>query len=135
MVIPAEVYKTERPFLVALPAQAMEILDELPRWNEGNFVFSTDGGAKPIWGIPRKVVNRLHQCAEEILGHKISHFVIHDLRRTVRTHLARLQVPEVVAELVLGHALRGVAGTYNAYDFESEKRDALVRCLISVYEK
>ena len=32
----------------------------------------------------------------------------------------------VVRELVLGHALRGVAGTYNVYDFETEKRDALI---------
>jgi integrase len=53
--------------------------------------------------------------------------VVHDFRRTVRTHLARLKVPEVVAELVLGHALRGIAGTYNVYDFEAEKRDALTR--------
>jgi hypothetical protein len=36
-----------------------------------------------------------------------------------------LKVPEVVGELILGHALRGVAGTYNVYDFESEKREGL----------
>jgi len=127
MVVPAEIYKTERPFLVALPAKAIEILEALPRWSEGEFVFTTDGGTKPVFGISRKIVDKLHKGAEEILGRKISHFVIHDLRRTVRTHLSRLQVPEVVAELVLGHALRGVAGTYNVYDFEAEKRDALAR--------
>ena len=55
---------------------------------------------------------------------KIDHLVLHDLRRTVRTHLSRLKVPEVVGELVLGHALRGIAGTYNIYDFEAEKRKA-----------
>ena len=84
-----------------------------------------DGGIKPIWGIPRKVVNELHKHAELILGKNAEHFVIHDLRRTVRTHLSRLRVPEVVGELVLGHALRGIAGTYNIYDFEAEKREAL----------
>lgn len=127
MVIPANVYKTERPFLVALPVQANEILDEVPRWNEGEYVFSTTNGMKPVWGVPRKIVDKLHKRAEKILGRKIEHFVVHDLRRTVRTHLARLKVPEVVAELVLGHALRGIAGTYNVYDFEAEKRDALTR--------
>src|ERR1051325_2842713 len=127
MVVPAEVYKTERPFLVALPAAAVETLELLPRWNEGDFAFSTDGGTKPVFGIPRKIVDKLHKRAETILGRKITHFVIHDLRRTVRTHMSRLHVPEVVAELVLGHALRGVAGTYNVYDFESEKRAALTR--------
>jgi integrase len=127
LVIPAEVYKTERPFLVALPIKAKNILEQIPRWNEGDYVFSSRNGAAPVWGVPRKIVNRLHKRAEEILGREIAHFVVHDFRRTVRTHLARLKVPEVVAELVLGHALRGIAGTYNVYDFEAEKRDALAR--------
>ena len=56
---------------------------------------------------------------------RIEYFVIHDIRRTVRTRLARLKVPEVMAELILGHALRGVVGTYNIYDFDVEKRSAL----------
>jgi len=125
MVIPADVYKTERPFLVALPAKSKEVLDQVPRWNEGGYVFSSQNGLTPVWGIPRKIVDSLHMKAEKTLGRRIEHFVIHDFRRTVRTHLSRLKVPEVVAELVLGHALRGVVGTYNVYDFESEKRAAL----------
>lgn len=125
--IPANAYKTGRPFLVALPQAAVDILKALPRWNEGDYLFSTEGGAKPVWSIPRKVVDKLHEHAEEILGREIEHFVIHDLRRTVRTHLSRLKVPEIVAELILGHALRGVVGTYNVYDFEEEKREALER--------
>jgi integrase len=71
------------------------------------------------------VVDQLHQTAERLLAGQIEHFVIHDLRRTVRTHLSPLKVPEVVGELILGHALRGIVGTYNVYDFEAEKRDAL----------
>jgi integrase len=123
--VPAAVYKTERPFLVALPPLALEILQRVPRWNEGDFVFSTEGGARPVWSIPRKIVDRLHTRVEAMIGHKIEHFVVHDFRRTARTHLSRLKVPEVVGELVLGHALRGVARTYNVYDFELEKREAL----------
>ena len=125
IVVPAEVYKTERPFLVALPPRAAAILDGMTRWNEGDYVFSTENGKRPVWSIPRKIVDPLHTRMEQIAGRTIEHFVIHDLRRTVRTHLSRLKVPEVVGELVLGHALRGVVGTYNVYDFENEKRDAL----------
>lgn len=124
-VVPAEAYKTERPFLVALSSAAMEILSAVPRWNGGNHIFSTDNGARPVWSLPRKIVDKLHRAAEEITGHKIEHFVVHDFRRTIRTHLSRLGVSEVVGELVLGHAMRGVAGTYNIYDFETEKRAAL----------
>ena len=119
LVVPAEAYKTERSFLVALPPQAMSVLKQIPRWNEGDYVFSTTNGARPVWSIPRKIVNQLHSGAEKILGRKIEHFVVHDFRRTVRTHLSRLKVSEVVGELVLGHALRGVAGTYNIYDVKS----------------
>jgi integrase len=126
MLIPAAVYKTERPFLVALSPRALDILENLPRWNAGDYVFSTDKGVRPVWSIPRKIVDKLHKRVEEIVGHGVDHFVVHDLRRTVRTHLSRLKVPEVVGEMILGHALRGVAGTYNVYDFESEKGEALV---------
>lgn len=125
IVVPAENYKTERPFLVALPPRAVAILDGMTRWNEGDYVFSTENGARPVWSIPRKIVDPLHNQMEQIIGHDVDHFVIHDLRRTVRTHLSRLKVPEIVGELVLGHALRGVVGTYNVYDFENEKREAL----------
>ncbi len=125
LVVPAEEYKTGRPFLVALPGHAITILGRIPKWNLGDYIFSTDGGARPVWKIPRKVLDKLHRRAEGVLGHKIEHFVVHDFRRTVRTHLSRLKVAEVVGELILGHALRGVAGTYNIYDFETEKRAAL----------
>jgi integrase len=125
IIIPAEFYKTERPLLIAVPARANAILQGVPRWNEGDYIFSTTSGVRPVWGLPRKIMNKLHQRAETILGRQIEHFTVHDFRRTVRTHLSRLKVPEVVGELTLGHAPRGVAATYNVYDFETEKRDAL----------
>lgn len=125
IVIPPESYKTGRPFLVALPPEALIVLNRVTRCNEGDFVFSTENGVRPVWSIPRKIVDKLHARAEEIIGRKIEHFVVHDFRRTIRTHLSRLKFPEVVGELVLGHALRGVSGTYNVYDFEQEKREAL----------
>ena len=53
--------------------------------------------------------------------------MVHDFRWTVRAHLSRLGDTEMVGELTLGHALRGIAGTYNIYDFKAEKRAALAR--------
>jgi len=107
------------------PARFCGSRSKLPRWNEGDFLFSSSNGEKPVWGISRKIVDELHQKADCLVGRKIDYFRTHDLRRTVRTHLARLGVPEVHAEMVIGHSLRGVAGTYNVYDFEAEKRAAL----------
>jgi hypothetical protein len=47
------------------------------------------------------------------------------LRRTVRTRLASLRVPDTVAELVIGHARQGLAGVYDRHSYLEEKREAL----------
>lgn len=55
----------------------------------------------------------------------IEHWTPHDLRRTVRTGLARLRVSNEVAEAVLGQAPKGIVGTYNLHQYEDECREAL----------
>lgn len=52
----------------------------------------------------------------------ISHWTPHDLRRTVRTGLSRLQCPNEVAEAVLGHTRGGVEAIYNLYKYDAECR-------------
>ncbi len=53
---------------------------------------------------------------------------LHDLRRSARTGLAELGIPEIIAEKVLNHAERNVlAKIYNRYEYAAEKRDALER--------
>ena len=125
LLIPPERYKSGRDFLVTLSPEANRILKGLPVFNEGDCLFSTTNGAKPIAGIARKTIDLLQSKAEAILKHPMKRFSLHDLRRTVRTHLSRLGVTDVVAELVLGHALSGLAARYNVYGFADEKRNAL----------
>lgn len=50
----------------------------------------------------------------------IPHWRPHDLRRTVRTGLARLGCPNEVAEAVLGHSRKGIEGTYDLYRYDKE---------------
>jgi integrase len=59
------------------------------------------------------------------MEHGVPHFTIHDLRRTMRTHLAAFGVRSEVAERCLGHKLRGVEGVYNTHDYLSERRAVL----------
>lgn len=125
LVVPPEHYKSGRNFLVTLPTQAMAAIGSLTRWNGGDCMFSTTNGEKPVAGIARKVIDDLHVKAEAILKRPMARFALHDLRRTVRTHLSRLGVDDVVAELVLGHALKGLQARYNVYGFANEKRAAL----------
>ncbi len=64
-------------------------------------------------------------AALAVVEHGLQHFTLHDLRRTMRTHLASLGVRSEVAERCLGHKLRGVEGTYNTHDYLNERRAAL----------
>ena len=52
-------------------------------------------------------------------------FTPHDIRRTMRTRLAELNVPEFIAERVLGHKLDGMLAVYNLHDYLPAKRKAL----------
>jgi integrase len=50
---------------------------------------------------------------------------MHDLRRTARSLMSRAGVQSEHAERVLGHAIVGVEGVYDQYDYRREKTDAL----------
>jgi hypothetical protein len=55
-------------------------------------------------------------------------WIIHDLRRTATTIMARLNVPPHVADRVLNHSsgtIRGVAATYNRFTYLDERKAAL----------
>lgn len=56
---------------------------------------------------------------------RIPHWTLHDLRRTVRTGLARLKVSAEVAERLLNHVPSIVRRTYDLHSYEPEKLDAL----------
>jgi integrase len=51
--------------------------------------------------------------------------VFHDFRRTVRTALSGLPVPDNVAELVIAHAKPGLHKVYDQHAYRDEKRRAL----------
>jgi integrase len=127
LLIPPESYKSNRNFLIPLARAATAIVGSLHRLNGGDFMLSTTNGEKAVAGIARKTLDKLHKEAEKILGRPMKRFALHDFRRTVRTHLPRLGVTDVVAELVLGHALKGLQARYNVYGYADEKRDALER--------
>ena len=51
----------------------------------------------------------------------------HDLRRTARTGMAALKVPERHAEAVLNHSLEGVKRIYDRHHYDKEKKAALLK--------
>jgi integrase len=59
------------------------------------------------------------------VDHGLDAFTIHDLRRTMRTHLSSLGIRSEVAERCLNHKLPGIQGVYNRHDYFAERRAAL----------
>jgi integrase len=127
--IPAERMKADAPHVVPLSDAVIAILESLPRFNKGDHLFSTDFSQKPVNGFSKaKLILDKAILAELRKGNpkaKLAPFVIHDIRRGMRTGLSALPVPSDVAELVIAHSRPGLRKVYDQYAFEAEKRRAL----------
>jgi len=124
-VIPAHRTKSGAPHEVPLSGMAVDLLKSLPRF-AGDFVFSAKGGRAPIKGFG-KFKDTIDARAAEQAPPGLGDWRFHDLRRTARTNLASLGVSPFIAELILGHAQKGVHGVYDVYRYQAEKREALER--------
>jgi integrase len=121
--IPAARMKGDRTHEVPLAREALALLSGLPRFVGGECVFTTTGGGKPVNGFSKAKAR-----IDRLSG--VSHWVIHDLRRTMRTHLSALPVQDLVRELVIAHAKPGLHKVYDQHAYQDEKR----RCL-ELWEK
>jgi integrase len=122
--IPAARMKANATQLVPLSDDVIELLGSLPRFNRGDFLFSTDFGVRPVNGFS-KGKTRLDEAMATNLAHAVEPFVIHDIRRTMRTGLSTLPVPDLVRELVIGHTKPGLHKVYDQHSYIDEKRKAL----------
>ena len=131
--IPSERFKTGQQHIVPLTPTMLQWLETLPRWKESDYLFTIDGRkpANSFWKAKQKLVTRMTnywRALGRMTGverDKPEYWHLHDLRRTVRTRLAVLQVPEVVAELVIGHGKKGLAKVYDQHTYVEEVRKAL----------
>ncbi len=122
--LPAARAKNGRSHDVPLTVLALELLQQAKALaGDSAYVFPSprpNGKDKPL---EVRSLSRAIDRKHEPLG--ISKFVPHDLRRTVRTKLAELNIDDVVAERVLNHTLQGIAKVYNRHDYHAEKRASL----------
>lgn len=79
--------------------------------------------ATPVNGFS-KAKARLDALMAAELGAEPPPFVLHDIRRTVRTRMSGFASSDV-AELVIAHTRPGLRRVYDLHSFEQEKRDAL----------
>lgn len=115
---------------IPLTRTAVEFLEELRSeqpegW--GDCIFSTTNGQIPVNGVGN-VIDEFRLIVEAIYqelrpGYVMEGWVLHDLRRVVRTALSSLGIDPVVAELVIGHRKKH---DYNQDSFRPQVRRALV---------
>jgi integrase len=113
-----------RPHSVPLTAGMLAILDSVPRFNAGPYLFSLSSGQRPVW-IGDRVKNRLDSAMAKRLRVPLLPWVNHDLRRTLRSRLSELRINADVAEAILAHAKTGIRGVYDRFEHLDEKRAAL----------
>ncbi|WP_298399067.1 integrase family protein [Sphingobium sp.] len=121
--IPTEDREKGNAEYVRLSPMAMQIVKKQPTTPTRPFVFQ-GRLAGPINGFTDAKAE-LDAKMEEIAGHPIPHWVLHDLRRTGKTLMIRAGVSPHVSERVLGHVIPGVEGVYDQHDYLAEKTEAL----------
>jgi len=122
-------FKSEVSHLVPLNTPMAKLLSGLPRFKGVDKLFTCFGRSLQR-GIVAGTKGRLDARMLEILREKdpnavLAPWVIHDIRRTLRTRLTALKVPTEVAEAVIGHGKRGLERHYNLYEYADEKHHAL----------
>ena len=103
---------------LVLPQEALAIIERQPRFASSPYVFTT--GQSYVKGYSKFKESFDAKCP-------IADWDIHDLRRTARSLMSRAGVKPLIAELVLGHKQRGIAGVYDRHPYREEMADALQR--------
>lgn len=128
LTFPTGFTKNKREHRLPLSPMALEVIDDLPEF--GDLLFpSRDDCERPFsgWG-------KCKERFDEALP--FNDYVLHDLRRTFSSNMARLSVPIHVTEKILNHvtgAIGGIAAVYNRYSYFDEmaaaveKHDAFLR--------
>jgi integrase len=127
--LPGARTKNKRAHIVALSPPAVEIL-ELARDNkiqsELGLVFTVSGDPLNGWS---KLRQRLYKAVQDALEKSPADWVIHDIRRSVATHMAEdLKISPHIIDRILNHStgvIKGVMATYNRAEYLDERRAAL----------
>jgi integrase len=158
--VPRERFKSDTEHPVQLSDDALAIFASLPRFS-GEFIFSTTRGVKPINGNSKakrrldRAMLRYLKAAARMSGENpetvaLPPFIVHDLRRVVRSQVgairlplptedekllskeerekresARRNIPDHICELLLGHGRKGLQKIYDMNKHAPEIREAL----------
>ena len=120
--------KNDQPHGVTLPPLAREVLAPVRRFS-GPYIFTSTGGETPLNGFSKSKARLDKLVAQTTPADTFAErWVLHDLRRTAASGMARLGVAPHVVEALLNHKsgqIRGVARVYNRFNYAPEVAHAL----------
>lgn len=105
-------------------------LSLLPAKTDDAYVFPANGRGRGIdaeGGMRPGTVSHYLTEDEDNKYFGLPRWTPKDLRRTFRTGMSRLEVPERHAEAVLNHIQSGVKKVYDLYEYDKQKKRALVK--------
>jgi integrase len=105
------------PFVIHLHPVLIAMLRRQPVLHGSPFVF---------WGRrDRRPFDFHHALMQRLAKLPMPEWRFHDIRRTVRSGMARLGVTQVVAEMCLGHVAKpGLVAVYDQHSYAAEMREA-----------
>jgi integrase len=124
-VIPRHKAKSDRAHEVQLSDAVVALLRAQPRL--GPYVFTGKTGHHVTgFGYGKRLLDAA--IIAIACDAKVESFILHDLRRTAASGMARLNIAPQVVDRILNHSagtIRGVAAVYNRFEYQDERRAAL----------
>lgn len=117
--------KLDAPRVIRLPSQTLRWLRALAEFASGKWLCPSPKTGSHI--EQKTLTETMWRMRRDNELPALDAWTPHDLRRTVRTALARLGCPRPVAEAILGHSANGIVGVYDQHSYEAEAGDWLQR--------
>jgi integrase len=122
--LPADRRKTGKkdpePFVIKLHPMAVSVIKRQPILESNAHVF---------WGRrDKRPFDFLHSTMDRLRENvKVENWRLHDVRRVMRSGMARLGITQAVAEQCLGHKIGGLPGVYDTHSYADEMAAAWQR--------
>jgi integrase len=131
--IPGELAKNGEPHDVPIGKLAQDIIEDLkPYSGDSDYVFLSPRKDNAPLTSTKNAAQRARKETE------VTDFKVHNLRRTVATHMAKMGIDRTILGKVLNHKQVGgddlVTAIYDRHSYQEEKRKALQKWEIEIFK-
>jgi integrase len=124
LTIPGERTKNKEELVLPLPPLARALLEAMPRQDDIDYVFGRLRGPFSGWSAAKL---RLDARITMAIKRPLPRWVLHDLRRTMRSGLGKVGTRPDIAELAINHVKKGMKKIYDQHDYLPEIKVALAK--------